>query len=192
MKAWLIVVGIMLAAFKTPLDQVGRQTRPVCRAQSGRKAEEIRGTLAAGRTFTQATAGGWMLRLVPDSEGWFLQVSAKGRETEDLSRLTPPWHFVPNPREIEGWHFRNADNTGPNDGSVNAPQELREFIFSPAVGREIEYRGSGTTAEDVERVRGFGRGWLFIESYRLTPPQRGERAAFETMRFSACVTWPTG
>jgi hypothetical protein len=116
----------------------------------------------------------------------------KGRETEDLSRLTPPWHFVPNPREIEGWQFRNADNTGPNDGSVNAPQELREFIFSPALGLELEYHGSATTAEDVEKVRRFGRGWFFIESYRLTAPRRGERAAFESLTFSACVTWPAG
>jgi hypothetical protein len=119
-------------------------------------------------------------------------VTTKGRESDDLSRLTPPWHSVPNPREIEGWHFRNADNIGPNDGSVNAPQELREFIFSPVVGREVEYNGSATSAEDVERVRAFGRGWFFIESYRLTAPRRGDRAAFDTITFSACLTWPAG
>ena len=50
--------------------------------------------------------------------------------------------------------------------------------------------GSGTTVEDVDKVRAFGRGWLFIESYGLTRPQRGERAAFETITFSACLTWP--
>ena len=75
---------------------------------------------------------------------------------------------------------------------MNAPQELREFIFSPAVGREVEYNGSATSVEDVEKVRLFGRGWLFIESYPLTPPQRGERAAFEMIKFSACLTWPAG
>jgi hypothetical protein len=99
---------------------------------------------------------------------------------------------VPNPREIEGWHFRNTANTGPNHGSVNAPQELREFIFSPEVGRGIDYNGSATSADDVARVRSFGRGWLFIESYILTPPRRGDRASFESLRFSACVTWPAG
>jgi hypothetical protein len=116
----------------------------------------------------------------------------RGREREDLSRLTPPWHFVPNPREIEGWHFRNCDNSGPNDGTVNAPQELRDFIFSPEVGRGIDYNGSATTAEDVERVQAFGRGWLRITEYRLTPPSRGDRAAFEWFNFSACLTWPGG
>ncbi|MGH9372687.1 MAG: hypothetical protein ACRD15_14265, partial [Vicinamibacterales bacterium] len=69
-------------------------------------------------------------------------------------------------------------------------QELREFIFSPQVGRGIEFNGSRTTPEDVEKVRAFGRGWLFIETYTLTPPRRGERAAFETITFSACLTWP--
>ena len=160
-----------------------------CAAESGRKAELIRGTINYAESFRQTTPSGWILRLDLLPEGWRLQTTTRGRETEDLSRLTPPWHFVPNPREIEGWHFRNADNTGPNDGSVNAPQKLREFTFSPAVGREIDCSGTAT-AEDVENVRSFGRGWLFIESFRLTPPRRGERAAFETITFSACLTWP--
>src|SRR6185503_17865995 len=116
----------------------------------------------------------------------------KGREGEDLSTLTPPWHFVPNAREIEGWHFRNPDNTGPNDGSMNAPGYLREFIFSPLVGRQIEYKGSATAPADVEKVRSFGRGWLFIESYRLTPLRRGERAGLESLTFWGCLTWPAG
>jgi hypothetical protein len=65
-------------------------------------------------------------------------------------------------------------------------------IFSPQVGRGIEYNGSATTSEDVAKVRSFGRGWLFIEFYRLTPPRKGERAAFESLAFSACLTWPAG
>jgi hypothetical protein len=164
---------------------------PECRPEAGRRAERVEGTLKRGEEFSRTTAGGWIVKLRPQPEGWFLQVTVKGREEEDLARLTPPWHFVPNAREIDGWHFRNADNTGPNDGSVNAPQELREFIFSPEVGRGLEYNGSGTGPEDVEKVRAFGRGWLFIDAYTLTPPRRGARAAFETMTFSACLTWPT-
>ena len=140
--------------------------------------------------FDRTTSAGWILHLRPTDNGWFLSVSVRGREREDLSRLTPPWHFVPNPREIEGWHFRNRENTGPNDGSVNAPQELRDFIFSPEVGRGIEYNGSATKPEDVERVEAFGRGWLRIADYRLTPPRLDERAAFQWLRFSACLTWP--
>lgn len=146
--------------------------------------------MVAGATFSKSTPSGWILRFTPIPSGWLLSVSSKGREDEDLSRLTPPWHFVPNPREIEGWHFRNADNTAPNEGSVNAPQELREFTFSPEVGRSIEYNGSATAPEDVDRVRSFGRGWLFLEQYTLSPPRRGQRAAFESLKFRACLTTP--
>ena len=180
----------MLLVALMALGLAGREgSPPDCRSSGGRRAERLRGVVKRGEPFEHLTAGGWIVRLRPDPEGWFLQISIKGRE-EDLSRLTPPWHFVPNPREIEGWHFRNDTTTGPNQGSVNAPQELREFIFSPAVGQGIEYNGSATSLEDVEKVRAYGRGWLFIEKYRLTPPGRGERAAFETMTFSACLTWP--
>ena len=170
----------------------GDRAAPRCEAELGRRAETIRGKVVKGSAFTRSTSSGWILRLVPTSEGWFLSVSAKGRETEDLSRLTPPWHFAPNPREIEGWHFRNSANTGPNDGSVNAPQQLREFIFSPEVGRAIKYNGSATPGEDVAKVRSFGRGWFFIERYTLTPPRQGRRASFESLIFSTCLTSPGG
>ena len=182
---------IILMAVATSMANQGDSV-PECISQPGRKSERIHGTVKRGQKFSQTTRSGWIVRLDPGPTGWFLQVTMKGREAEDLSRLTPPWHFVPNPREIEGWHFRNADNTGPNDGSVNAPQELRAFIFSPVVGREVEYNGSATSAEDVEKVRSFGRGWFYIESYRLTSPRRGERAAFESITFAACLTWPAG
>ena len=76
--------------------------------------------------------------------------------------------------------------------SRDSPQELREFIFSPDVGRGIEYNGSATTPEDVAKVESFGRGWLHLDAFRLTPPRRGERAAFEWLRFTACLIWPAG
>jgi hypothetical protein len=78
---------------------------PVCESQQERRAERIRGTVKSGDRFSQMTPSGWILRLAPGPRGWFLEVTTKDRESEDLSRLTPPWHFVPNPREIEGWHF---------------------------------------------------------------------------------------
>ncbi|MCL4865670.1 MAG: hypothetical protein KJZ47_07230 [Gemmatimonadales bacterium] len=144
-----------------------------------------------GDGFRGTLPGGWILKLIPSASGWSIQVALRGRELEDLSKLTPPWHFVPNPRELGGWHFRNRDNTAPNDGSVNAPPSLREFIFSPEVGRTLVYRGSATSEADIETVRSFGRGWLNLEAFALTPPQPGARAAFIWLRFTACLTWPT-
>jgi hypothetical protein len=146
--------------------------------------------VTAGGRFIQATPSGWQVRLVPVQYGWVLQVGAKLQGDDDYSRLTPPLHGVPNPREIEGWHFRNADNTGPNDGSVNAPQKLREFIFSPLVGHGIDYNGSATTSEEVERVRKFGQGWLSIDKSELSPVAKGQRASIQSMEFTVCLTWP--
>lgn len=174
-----------------PADQETRGG-PRCEATPERRAEYITGEVHQGRSFRGDTPSGWILRLIPIEWGWAVEVAMKGREGEDLSRLTPPWHFVPNPRHIEGWHFRNASNTAPNDGSVNAPLHLREFIFSPEVGRGLAYQGSATSEAVVTRIHSFGRGWLHVDAKKLTPVRRGERAAFTWLRFSVCLTWPVG
>ena len=93
---------------------------------------------------------------MPVSEGWLLEVTSRDRHNEDLARLTPPWHFTPNPRQIDGWHFRNVENTGPHDGSVNAPQELREFVFSPRVGRDIQGASAKARVRRSKRSRPSG------------------------------------
>lgn len=160
-----------------------------CAPEAGRSLARIEGKVIAGQTF-EATLGEFIFRLTPTPEGWLIGVFEKNG-SEDLSRLTPPWHGLPNPREVEGWQFRNADNTGPNEGSVNAPGEIRDFIFSPEVGKTIEYRGSATSAEDVTRVSAFGRGRLEIIDYGLSEPLAGERARFLWIRFSVCLSWPT-
>jgi hypothetical protein len=182
-----LVTLLSLAALKA------QPVAPQCRTEPGRRAERIQGTVKKGETFRYVSPAGWILHLLPGEAGWFLHISIKGREGDDLGRFTPPLHFS-NARYIEGWHFRNADNTGPNDGSVNAPQELREFIFSPEVGRTIDITDSDfrRAVEYVEKVRSFGRGWVFIESYQLTPVRQGERAAFVSLTFSGCLTWPQG
>ena len=137
-----------------------------CSHQPVRQQITFTGTVKAGERFERQFEGGFIFKLNPSEFGWFVTVSEKGRE-EDLARLTPPFHFVPNPRDIEGWHFRNEDNTGPNDGGVNAPRKKREFIFSPEVGRSIQ----GPTAhwspslEEIERVRSFGGGELIIKRF---------------------------
>jgi len=182
MRRIMIAIAMLLAA---------APAHARCRAEHGRSAAEVRGEVRADSTFVRATSDGrFIVVLEPVEEGWWLRIHEPGRPDDDLSGLTPPWHFVPNPRDIEGWHFRNADNTGPNDGSVNAPGKERDFIFSPEVGRTIEYNGSNTTAEDVAKVEAYGKGTLTILDYQLTPPQRGERAHFERMKFAVCLTWP--
>ncbi len=148
----------------------------------------ISGTVAAGEGFEESLGERFTFRLRPSSHGWEIQVGEAGRD-ENLARLTPPWHFVPNPRFVEGWHFRNARNTGPNEGDVNAPQRVRHFIFSPEVGRSLEYEGSATPASTVEAVAAFGQGRLTIMDYELSAPEEGTRARFESLRFEVCLYW---
>ena len=64
----------------------GTQTAmPRCAPERGRRAEQIRGEVTDGKAFSKSTAGGWILKLVPSEHGWFLEVTMKGREKEDLA-----------------------------------------------------------------------------------------------------------
>ena len=71
-------------------------------------------------------------RLVPLPSGWIIWMGNPQDSTKDfVSVATPPFRGL-NARIIEGWHFRNADNSGPNlpgDKNVNAPGEIRSFYF---------------------------------------------------------------
>ena len=152
---------------------------------------KIIGEVKMGETFEKAFGPGFYFRLEPNAYGWLITLRDE-RGSEDLSRLTPPFHFVPNPREIEGWHFRNADNSGPNEPgekNVNAPGLIREFIFSPEVGRTINYPPK---PEEIEKIRRFGRGELRILDYKLGDLVPGKRARFEWMRFEVDLSWPVG
>jgi hypothetical protein len=155
----------------------------------------ITGEVSGGKVFEQTFAPGFYFCLDPTPFGWLIAVRDK-RRTEDISRLTPPFHFVPNPREIEGWHFRNADNSGPNEAgeqNINAPGEIREFIFSPEVGKTVNGPDAKRqpTPEEIEQVGRFGRGKLKILDYRLGDLKIGQQAKFEWMRFEVDLSWPS-
>jgi len=148
----------------------------------------FQGEVKRGVRFQRDLWDGLRFELDPTDLGWEVVVRDTTRAEENLARLTPPFHFVPNPRDIEGWHFRNQANTGPNQGDVNAPQRERWFIFSRDVGRSIEPdAGAEVTGEEVERVGARGRGALTIQEMVLTPPKPGERAGIESMRFTVAI-----
>jgi len=149
------------------------------------------GVLESGQAYTKGFDHRLLFSLKPIDKGWEIMVRVEGRD-ENIARLTPPFHYVPNPRYIEGWHFRNGDNAGPNDGSVNAPQEIRDFIFSPEVGQSIQGPHSrfGVSSDDVQHVEAFGRGRLTIMDYRLTDIAPGQQARMLRLAFTVCLTWP--
>ena len=130
------------------------------------------GEIAGRQAFRRALSPGWNFVLAPVDHGW--KVFVEDPEGRDLSSGTPPRHG-PNPREILGWHFRNAANTGTNTGDINAPQHLREFIFDIEPGREAH-----------------GAGWLRIEDFGLADLEPGQRARMVYLKFTVELTWPAG
>ena len=140
---------------------------------AGRACASFDGQLNRGERLSRPFGPGLTLVLEPIDFGWEIVVRNE-RLDENLARLTPPLHFVPNPRHIEGWHFRSADNSGPNDGSVNAPQEEREFVF----GRRAPSTRPG------------GTGRLVVTSLQLSPSQPGQKAHIERLEFSVTLSWP--
>lgn len=152
-----------------------------------RQCVTLTGAVNRGERFSSAFGPGLVLVLEPAEYGWQIIVRDE-RPDENIARLTPPFHFVPNPRDVEGWHFRNGDNTGPNDGSVNAPQEERDFLFSPEVGRSIDYPVTPEQAKQLERA---GQGRLVIKSLQLGNLEPGQKAHIRQMDFSIWLSWPS-
>jgi len=144
------------------------------------------GTVERGMPFIHPITGRFTFALVPMEYGWYITIRDAEQPGEDLARLTPPLRLVPNPRFLEGWHFRNIDNTGPNQGSVNAPQHVRRFIFSPKVGELVDYP---PTVEQVEMIEQDGQGVLTITEMTLGNLEPGERAHFESIAFEVMLTF---
>jgi len=145
-------------------------------------------------SFYQQVGERWFA-LRRQTHGWSLRVYDRAPGADgavDLSAVTPPYGGAPNAREIFGWHFRSADNSGPNRGDVNAPQHQRAFLFArtPA-GVAAAAPGTDPNAPRlVEPDANDGRGWLTVLDYGLADLDPGQRARMTYLRFEACLTWP--
>jgi len=162
------------------------------------------GEVAAGGRFERRLPSGLRFVLSPmgsadrrgDSEGWDIRVLGADSLLDFAGLATPPYHG-PNALGIMAWHFRNADNTGPNRGEVNAPTDVREFEFfltdadartaQAALDLVLWPQGRSEAASDSARAvlealpRGTGR--LLIRRIDLSPPQRGATPMARRMRF---------
>lgn len=177
--AWLAATFIALAA-----SAVGVRAE-VCEPNAHTDAFHVeRLELAAGQGATIAMPPGWVLAFKPAPHGWLARV--RDGNGLDLSQITPPLHG-PNSRDLFGWHFRNAANTGPNTGDVNAPQHVRDLLFAPALVGTGGYKSSDgglSPGGDIAVAR------LVLSDLRLTPPTPGETAAFTGVTVEACIRWP--
>jgi hypothetical protein len=140
-----------------------------------RFAVDFQGRIEAGARYSRNFGPGFEFALEPTPAGWEIAVRDSGGQ-ENLARLTPPLHAAPNPREIEGWHLDPSLSTCPRPyGAEAGPENPRQFIFSPAVGRRIDGPDAGraVTPEEVEEVGRFGRGTLTIHDFALQPGSDG-------------------
>lgn len=178
----LLIAALCLLSLAAPAVA---QTR--CSPDMGRKFEVLTGEVGDREDYRFPVGPGWTFALVPEPHGWMLRVFDEAGM--DLTQLTPPYRGAPNPREIFGWHFRNAANTGSNDGSVNAPQLARRFVISPALTGTGGFKPSAADADPA----GFadqGQGTLHILSYALADTQPGKQARMTAMAFELCLSWP--
>ncbi len=165
------------------------------------------GGVVRGQVFEKEIAGDLVFRLVPDEYGWKIWVGKKDNPDQDFSSVvTPPFRGM-NHRYIKGWHFRNADNSGPNEPgakNVNAPQKVREFAF---VLNEGDHRVTSETLSQLlwptndwereEARRTFeavemrtARGQLTIVDLALGNLIMGNRAWIDDMRFEVKLFQP--
>ena len=175
-----------------PLGQF--RTRLAAALRSGsmdatRREERFAGEIAFGKSFDRKFGPGLRFTLEAEPAGWTIRVY-NPQGTEDISRLTPPFHFVPNPRNVESWHF--MDQRKLDEWDRQSPGMVRKFIFSPAVGRTIDGPGAiqAPTPEEIDKIRRYGRGELRVIDYRLENGESVKTARVAWMQFEVVLSWP--
>lgn len=175
-----------------------------------------RGTVIRDQVFSWQIGARLFFHLVPSGLGWTMSVSstegvASGSEDTVAGRnfagiVTPPYRGM-NSLDIEGWHFRNADNSGPNSADslgVNAPQMTRGFGFvlndsdylkALAALQTMLWPGSATEDELVEASRIHnaiikGEGTLVIRRLWLNNLVPGKQAGIDSMIFDVEIRLP--
>jgi hypothetical protein len=179
------------------------------RAHPGQKVT-FTGHASKGQLFSRRIADNLVFELRPtaffgDEIGaWTIWVGDPRRGDEGYaSVVTPPFHG-PNDLDLFGSYFRNADNSGPNDGSVNAPGVVRHFKF---VADHAAYEEAGSLLECLLRgcaemdfrdadaaydsvVRDSGTGTLTITDLKLGNLIVGQFPSIESITFIATLELP--
>jgi hypothetical protein len=163
------------------------------------------GEVTRDQRYVHALPGNLEFRLLPSPEGWSIIIGRPGDKTEDYVGIaTPPYHGV-NPVFIEAWHFRNADNTGPNEGQVDAPAGVRDFSFVLSHAQYQKFLDalniwSGSNPDATEKKHDAAtdflltgprrNGKLTILDMKLGGLEKGTRPWFESMKFAVDLCFP--
>ena len=164
------------------------------------------GEALKGQSFARQMAANLFFRLAPDELGWSISVGTQAAGKNFCGVVTPPYRGL-NALAIEGWHFRNSDNSGSNEPgpkNVNAPRELREFYF---VLNEADYRRafdalqiilwpysySKQQIDAAERAHAKlrkGTGKLTIRELQLNALEPGKLAGIDRIAFDVDLIFP--
>lgn len=157
----------------------------------------FQGQVEKGQTFEKAITDTHLFRLMPLQHGWEIWIGDKVDAESNYSAVaTPPFRGI-NARHIEGWHFRNSDNSGPNEAgekNVNAPQQERAFCFflnesDYQIAKAWLYEEESLSAEEQQTLEEKytqlrpSAGLLSIRNLELDNLTIGERAWIESMEF---------
>lgn len=169
---------------------------------------EFGGEVARGDTLVHRFKHGdvsFEFRLVPLAGGWTIWIGDPARRDSNFVAVaTGPYHGV-NPAVIDGWHFRNADNTGlnePGEKNVNAPGMERGFAFvldvagyaAAFAARELALAGGadGSAEAALHNLAEIptGSGKLVIHALELGNLAPNQRAVIDRMAFAVSLRFP--
>lgn len=117
---------------QSPEIEIDSQNAPEATPSDTSALIKFKGNISRDQVFEEEVSDEFLFRLDPFKEGWEIWVGDHSNTDNNFSRVATPPFYGMNARYIEGWHFRNNDNSGPNEPgekNVNAPQHERRFCF---------------------------------------------------------------
>ena len=204
--AWLLLIGTAVSCGhsreRAPDRSFSTDTPP------GVARSLFSGNVYRGERFERPVFSGLRFVLSPvfhsvseGSNGWSIEIYGTDSTRNLVGIATPPYHGI-NPTVVEAWHFRNKDNTGPNEGDVNAPGDERGFYFVMDPRDYDRYRsaldvllhgGSESESDSANAVMArvpVGEGWLTLREKRLGGLEEGSDPYFEELQFAVELRFP--
>lgn len=180
----------------------------ICAAQTQTQPTllmRLHGEVHRSEKFEREIGQGLVMRLVPSEYGWDFEVGPKDNDEDYMRCVNEPVHGI-TPYQIEGWLFRNDDNTAPRKPSellTPGIGEKREFQFVLTAEDQIKscadldkmlYINDEKDPEHLAAMSRFGMyaggdGSLTITSMALGNLKPGEQAWIESMQFEATITF---
>ena len=167
----------------------------------------LHGEVHRSEKFEREIGRGLVFRLAPSEFGWDIEVGPKDGTDNYMGCVNEPLHGI-TPFQIEGWLFRNDDNTAnlkPSELLTPGIGEKREFQFvltaadeakSCADLEKMEHSWDERGAEPMAASRLFGvlaggDGSVTITSMTLGNLKPGVQAWIESMEFQAIFSFRT-